>query len=73
MARLLCAWHPYYYPDEDPPDMGWSETELDSHGICPRCRRKMLTSQPLYRVLKTPARSISAGAVDEFEESLRDR
>jgi hypothetical protein len=40
MGKVLCGWHPMYYPNEAVPVLGEFPQDGDSHGICDRCRVK---------------------------------
>lgn len=46
-SRTLCAWCGA--------SIGPSKTPEDSHGICRRCKRKMLREIPLWRQVKARA------------------
>jgi hypothetical protein len=50
VGKILCGWHPMYYPDEPVPVLGEFLAEGDSHGICDRCRAQFeAEAKPLMK------------------------
>ncbi len=45
MSKRVCGWHGMYYPGEEPPEFGPSDTDLDTHGMCERCQEKFLAGE----------------------------